>query len=424
MSERRIVDVRHLTRVEGHGNISVAVRDGRLEEARWQVVETPRYFEAILAGTHYSTTAILAARICGICSISHCLAGLRATERAFGVVPPPTADRLRRVAKHGETLQSHVLHLFFLAAPDLLGLPSAIPLVDSRPDLVHLALRLKGLGNRVCDVIAGRTTHPVSLQVGGVAVVPRTEELRHLRSDLTAALGDLDEAAAFLATVELPEFERETEWVSLGGDGDYPFIGGRLVSTDGVELDEDDYLGMTNEYLVEGDTSKRTRLSREAFAVGPLARVNNNFELLDPEARRLASRFGLEPICHRPFMAHAARLVEAVHCVHDAIRLVDELLDGGPAEGSAPVEPRAARGVGAVEAPRGILYHALEYDREGRVVAADCVIPTTQNNGNIDLDLPELVTRLAAAGADDRRLELLCSMLVRAYDPCISCAVH
>ncbi|MEX1312201.1 MAG: nickel-dependent hydrogenase large subunit, partial [Candidatus Sulfomarinibacteraceae bacterium] len=284
--------------------------------------------------------------------------------------------------------------------------------------------RLKGLGNRVCDVIAGRTTHPVSLQVGGVARVPGTAEVRRLRSDLTAALGDLDEAAAFLATVELPEFERETEWVSLGGDADYPFIGGRLVSTDGVERSEDDYLGMTNEYLVEGDTSKRTRLSREAFAVGPLARVNNNFELLHPEARRLASRFGLEPICHRPFMAHAARLVEAVHCVHDAIRLIDELLDDGPAEGSAPVEPRAARGVGAVEAPRGILYHALEYDREGRVVAADCVIPTTQNNGNIDLDLPELVTRLAAAGADDRRLELLCSMLVRAYDPCISCAVH
>ena len=424
MNERRIVDVRHLTRVEGHGNISVAVRDGRLEEARWQVVETPRYFEAILAGTHYSTTAILAARICGICSISHCLAGLRATERAFGVAPPAAADRLRLVAKHGETLQSHVLHLFFLAAPDLLGLPSAIPLVDSRPDLVHLALRLKGLGNRVCDVIAGRTTHPVSLQVGGIAKVPGTAELRLLRSDLTAAVGDLDEAAAFLASVELPEFERETEWVSLGGDGDYPFIGGRLVSTDGVELDEDDYLGMTNEYLVEGDTSKRTRLSRDAFAVGPLARVNNNFELLHPEARRLASRFGLEPICHRPFMAHAARLVEAVHCVHDAVRLIDELLDDGPGEGSAPVEPRAARGVGAVEAPRGILYHALEYDSDGRVVAADCVIPTTQNNGNIDLDLPMLVTRLAAAGADDRRLELLCSMLVRAYDPCISCAVH
>lgn len=424
MSERRIVDVRHLARVEGHGDIHVTVHDGRLEEARWQVVETPRFFEAMLVGRHFTSVGILASRICGICSISHCLAGIRATERAFGIAVPVPADRLRRVAKHGETLQSHVLHLFFLAAPDLLGLPSAIPLVDSRPDLVHLALRLKGLGNRVCDVVAGRTTHPVSLQVGGVAKVPAAAELRRLRTDLVAALGDLDEAAAFLATVELPDFERETEWVSLRGEADYPFIGGRLVSSDGVERDEDDYLEMTNEFLVEGDTSKRTRLSREAFAVGPLARVNNSFELLHPEARRVAARFGLEPVCHRPFMAHAARLVEAVHCVCDAVRLIDELLADGPGEAAAPVEPRAARGVGAVEAPRGILYHALEYDHDGRVVAADCVIPTTQNNGNIDRDLPELVAAIAAAGADDRRLELLCSMLVRAYDPCISCAVH
>lgn len=424
MSERRVVDVRHLTRVEGHGNIAVTVRDGRLEEARWQVVETPRYFEAMLAGTHFSTTAMLASRICGICSISHCLASLRATERAFGIAVPATADRLRRIAKHGETLQSHVLHLFFLAAPDFLGVPSTVSLLESRPDLVDLALRLKGLGNRLCDTVAGRATHPVSFEPGGVAAVPAPEQLQRLRADLSAALGDLDESAAFLLAVELPEFERETEWVSLHGDADYPFIGGRLVSSDGIERDEDDYLEMTNEYLVEGDTSKRTRLSRDAFAVGPLARVNNNFELLHPDARRLADRLGLEPVCHRPFMAHAARVVECVHCVHDSIRLLDELLDGGFGETTAPVEPREARGVGAVEAPRGILYHALEYDRDGRVAAADCVIPTTQNNGNIQADLPAMVTGLAGDGADDGRLEQLCSMLVRAYDPCISCAVH
>jgi coenzyme F420-reducing hydrogenase alpha subunit len=424
MTRRLTVDVHHLTRVEGHGNINVKVRDGRIEEAHWQIVETPRFFEAMLVGKHFTTAGILASRICGICSISHCLAALRATERAFGVAVPPTADRLRRIAKHGETLQSHVLHLFFLAAPDFLSQPSTVALVDIRPDLVNLALRLKGLGNRLCDAVAGRTTHPVSLQPGGVAKVPETPLLQRLRDELSTALDDLDKGAAFLSGVELPDFERETEWVSLRGDADYPFVGGRLVSSDGVERDEDSYLEMTNEYLVDGTTSKWTRLSRDAFAVGPLARVNNNFELLHPEARRVASRIGLEPVCHRPFMAHAARLVECVHCVHDAIRLIDEILDEGLGETAVPVEPRAARGVGAVEAPRGILYHALDYDRGGRIVATDCVIPTTQNNGNIEHDLPALVTRLAGSGIDDRRLESLCSMLVRAYDPCISCAVH
>jgi coenzyme F420-reducing hydrogenase alpha subunit len=225
------VDVHHLTRVEGHGNIRVRVRNGEVREARWDVVETPRYFEAMLKGKHYSTAGILTARICGICSIGHCLASLRATEDAFGMEIPAVAKKLRWLAKHGETLQSHVLHLFFLVAPDFFKLPDAIslleketmvydlsrrlksltdrlyekaakdktaqagasglrdelrealfglaaevaptriglpnvkPFMQKKPEVVLLAARLKGLGNRICDVVAGRTTPSPSRSV-------------------------------------------------------------------------------------------------------------------------------------------------------------------------------------------------------------------------------------------------------------------
>src|SRR5512145_2350912 len=108
------VDVHHLTRVEGHGNIRVRVQDGRLREASWEVVETPRFFEVMLKGKHYTSAGILTARICGICSIGHCLASVRASEDAMGVKIPEMAAKLRMLAKHGETFQSHVLHLFFL----------------------------------------------------------------------------------------------------------------------------------------------------------------------------------------------------------------------------------------------------------------------------------------------------------------------
>ena len=138
------VDVHHLTRVEGHGNIRVRVREGKLEEASWAVVETPRFFEVMLKGKHYSTSAALASRICGICSIAHCIASLETTEDAFGLTIPDVAAKLRLLAKHGETLQSHLLHLFFLAAPDFLDLPSVIPLATSQPEVVDLARRLKG----------------------------------------------------------------------------------------------------------------------------------------------------------------------------------------------------------------------------------------------------------------------------------------
>jgi len=418
------LDVRHLPRIEGHGNIAVRVKNGKLVKASWDVVETPRFFEVMLKGKHYKAAGLLTSRICGICSISHCLTSLRASERALGVTIPPAATRLRLLAHHGELLQSHFLHLFFLAAPDFLRLPSALPLLEARPEVVQLALRLKGLANRLCDLVAGRTTHPVSLQVGGVAVAPDKGQLQAFSDELQRSLADLEEAIALVTTFEVPSFERETEFVSLKGADEYPFIGGQLVSSDGVVKDEDDYATMTNEYVTRENTSKWSKLSRESYAVGPLARVNNSFELLHSEARRVAAQLGLAPVCHNPFMAHAARLVECVHCTHAAIELIGEILTDEPGPTMAEVTPRAGAGVGAVEAPRGVLFHHYEYDDEGRITRANCVVPTTQNNANIHHDLPELVKLQLQHGVSDDELQRSCEMLVRSYDPCLSCSVH
>jgi sulfhydrogenase subunit alpha len=418
------VDVHHLARVEGHGNIKVTVKNGKVTEARWDVVETPRFFEVMLKGKHFTTAGILTARICGICSIGHCLASIRATEHAMGVKVPEAASRLRLLAKHGETLQSHYLHLFFLAAPDFFGLPSALPLLQTKPEIVHLARRLKLVGNRLCDLVAGRTTHPVSLQVGGVAVMPDPVRLREIRDELKRSIEDLETTVSLFATLQIPDFTRETEFVSLKGETEYPWIGGRLLSTDGVELPEADYRKMTNEYVDRNNTSKWCRLSRDSFAVGALARLNNNYGKLLPEAVKVAETIGLAPVNHNPFMNNVAQLVECVHVTYESIRMIDELLEMKNAETMAKVTPAAGEGVGAVEVPRGILYHHYVYDKEGRIEKANCVIPTTQNNANIHLDLPELAKKYTVEGMTDEQLTLLCSMLVRSYDPCISCSVH
>jgi sulfhydrogenase subunit alpha len=420
------VDVHHLARIEGHGNIHVRIKNGKLEEARWDVVETPRYFEAILKGKHFTSAGMITARICGICSISHALTALRAAEAAFGAQVPELGRKLRLLAKHGETLQSHALHLFFLAAPDFLGLPSVLPLLETKPEVVALAARLKGLGNRICDAVAGRTTHPVTLRVGGIASRPDNRALLDLRDELLRSLADLGVAEDLVRGFAIPDFSRETEFVSLKGETEYPFIGGALVSTDGVLRPEHEYREMTNEYVDPRNTSKWSRLSRDSYAVGPLARFNNNFELLHPEAKRVAAAFNLAPVCHNPFMASVVRLVEAVHCTYDAVRLIEEIV-ATPADAPLKAEftPRAGSGVGAVEAPRGILFQFFEYDSEGRVLKADCVVPSTQNNGNIHRDLPALVRHLIQGGvSDDSDLELKASMLVRSYDPCLSCSVH
>lgn len=425
MAERLTIDIHHLTRVEGHGDIHVVIEDGRLKEAVWEVVETPRFFEVMLKGKHYTSAPVLASRICGICSIGHCLASLRATEQAFGITIPEPAHKLRLLAKHGETLQSHTLHLFFLALPDFLGVPSVLPLMDTHPDVIRLAQKLKGLANRICEVVAGRTTHPVSLQVGGVARMPSKRDLEDLRSSVASSMDLLKRIVELFGVLSIPDFSRETEFVSLRGESEYPFMGGRIMSSDGVDLAESEYLQATNEVVAERGTSKLCRLSRNSYAVGALARFNNNFSWLHPEAAEIAAHLGLSPVSHNPFMNHIAQLVECVHVTRECIRLLDELLWVSPeAPILAEVVPMEGQGTGAVEVPRGILFHHYEYDHKGRVVRADCVIPTTQNNANIHDDLSALVQRFSTEGMKEKELELLCSMLVRAYDPCISCSVH
>jgi len=418
------INVHHLTRVEGHGNIKISIQDGVLREATWEVVETPRFFEAMLVGKKWDNAPWICGRICGICSIGHTLASIRAVENAFAMVPSPQTVKLRVLLKHMETLQSHILHLYFLAAPDFLNIGSVFPLISSSPEVVARAAGLKKLANDMCDCVGGRRLHPTTTVVGGFTMLPDRKRLADFQRQLADAVPGLLATAELFKTFTLPDFARETEFVSLKGESDYPFIGGDLVSTDGVVKAEDEYRQMTNEYLVDQSTSKWSKLSREAFSVGALARINNNFKFLHPAAQEVAAMFGLAPVNHNPYMNNIAQLVECVHVVYDSIQLIDELLATPWQEPRQQVTPKSGLGVAAVEVPRGILYHCYEFNQTGQIVKCDCIIPTSQNHANIQYDLTALAGQFAAEGMRDRELELLAEMLVRAYDPCISCSVH
>ncbi len=418
------INVHHLTRVEGHGNIKIKIEQGQVKEASWEVVETPRFFEAFLVGKHYENAPYICGRICGICSIGHTLASIRAVENAFGITPSEQTAKLRLLLKHFETLQSHVLHLYFLAAPDFLGTGSVLPLAESHPDEVQRALRLKLLANDACDIIGGRRLHPTRTVVGGFTMLPDRRELELLKRRLEAAAADLEGSVRLFSSLKIPDFIRETEFVSLKGADHYPFIGGDLVSTDGIVKPEAEYLAMTNEYCVEQSTSKWSKLSREALAVGALARFNNNFDFLHTKAKEVAHVFRLNPVNHNPYMCNIAQLVEVAHVVWESIELIAELVDQKQEEPRQPVTPCAGTGVAAVEVPRGILYHSYTFDDSGKITKCDCVIPTSQNHANIHMDIEALAAKCAGEGKSDEEIELLASMLVRAYDPCISCSVH
>ena len=364
------------------------------------------------------------ARAAGICSISHTLASVKATEAALGLEISGQTAALRKLAKHAESLQSHVLHLGYLVLPDLMGVGSVIPLAKSHPEEVRTVIRLHRLANEMSEVICGRTTHPQRIIPGGFTRLPAPEELQTLKDRLQQAVGDLQAVADLVKSgaAAFPAFERQTEYIALVDDSEYPFCEGRIGSTDGGTWPVAEYRDIVNEYVVPHSTAKFARHQRDSYMVGALARFNLNEERLSPLARELAASFHLKAVCCNSFMNNVAQLVECAHCIEDSVRLIDEVLAGGLKEERVEVEPTAGRGVSAVEAPRGILFHDYEYDEKGRCVNANCVIPTNQNHGNMQRDMESLLPDLLGRSEDEIRLKL--EMLIRAYDPCISCSTH
>ena len=417
------IDVHHVTRVEGHGDIVVDTRNGEIKECRFEVVEAPRFFEAFVRGRPYHELSHITSRICGICSVGHATASLRATEKALGVEPPEQTVLLRKLNFHGETIDSHVLHTYYLVAPDFLGVGSVIPLAATHREVVERALRIKKLSGDLCAMIGGRHTHPIAMAVGCFTHTPTAGELREMQARLVDARADMDETVALFATLPWPEFERETEYVSLKKDDEYAFIDGTVVTTDGFSYPIEDYRDVTNEECVPFSTAKWTHHNRESYMVGALARVNNNFDQLHPRAQEAAGKLGLKPICYNPFLNSAAQVVEMVHCVEDSIRISDELLTRGIQPEQMPeIKVQAGEGVGSCDVPRGTLFHNYVYDEDGICVKANCIIPTNQNMANLNHDMQALVPQIMDKPQDEIRLTL--EMLVRAYDPCISCSAH
>jgi len=430
MSEQKNVDinVHHITRVEGHGNINVSIRNGTIEKCEWSIPEAPRFFEAMVVGRSWNELHHITSRICGICSIGHTLASLKATEAAMGIQISEQDLKLRKLALHAENLQSHILHLGFLVLPDLMGVGSVIPLASTNLAEVKIVLKLHRTANEMSNLLCGRTTHPQRLIPGGFSKIPSIKELTALRTKLQDSIPNLKAVAGLFKSLagNFPAFERETEFIALSDQSEYALYDGQLASTDTGTAPVNEYLTYTNEYVIPQSTAKWAKHNRESYMVGALARLNLNYKRLSPMAKKTAEMFDLKPTCHNPFMNNIAQLVEVVHSVEDSVRLINDLEAAGLKSqqdyNNPSIKVKAGKGVGAVEVPRGILFHDYSYNDAGICTKANCIIPTNQNHGNISLDMKALVPQVV--NKQQKEIELALEMLVRAYDPCISCSTH
>ena len=278
------------------------------------------------------------------------------------------------------------------------------------------------------NLICGRTTHPQRLIPGGFSKIPSMKELTSLRKKLQDSIPNLQAVAELIKSLagKLPNFKRETEYIALSDPGEYALYDGKLASSDTESAPVKEYLSFTNEYIVPQSTAKWAKHVRESYMVGALARLNINYKRLSPMAQKTAEKFNLSQMNYNPYMNNIAQLVEIVHSFEDSIRLINELEAAGlqtqPDYNKPDIKVKAGTGVGAVEVPRGILFHDYTYNDKGICTKANCVIPTNQNHGNIQQDMNALVPQIAEK--TQKEIELTLEMLVRAYDPCISCSTH
>ena len=419
------INVNHVTRVEGHGNIRLRASDGKVEHVEWQVPEAPRFFEAMVRGRSFEDIQTIVSRICGICSVTHSMAAIKGIEDAMGIKVSEQTDKLRILCHYGEQIESHSLHVGYLVAPDLLGQNSVIPLVASHPDVVKTVIRLHRLGNTWMETIGGRMTHPITLKPGGFTAIPSEQKLRELKKAIEDAVPDLKILAEVVLSLadKLPVFNRDTEYIALKQPDHYTFYHGDIASTDTDEIVPiQEFERVVNEYVLPQSTAKWCKWHRDSYAVGALARFNLNAEHLLPMATETAKQFGLEKGACNPYLNNVAQVIECVQVAEHSLQLIDELLTKGLKPEPVKVEPTAGEGVGCVEAPRGILFHRYVFDEKGLCTKANICIPTGQNHANIQKDFEELAPQIIDRDQDEIRL--LLEMLVRSYDPCISCSTH
>ena len=424
------INVDHIARIEGHGNVHVVIENDEVKTVHMEVVEPARLFESMVRGRPFNEIPYIASRICGICSASHTVTDLLAIEHVFGVNVTDRTNALRELLVYGSYLQNHGTHLYVLAAPDFLGQKSVFPVADIDPALFDNALALKQLGNELCTAVGGRSIHPITAVVGGF-----THEIG--RDEYLAFAERMEEMVPFaLATVDVfnsfsvSDLTSDGDVLAMYSPEKYAVCDSRIarfIDAD-IAFDADDWTDVIEEYQVahSGALFARVRSTGKPYMTSALARINLSWPLLSKTAKIAAAKAGLRPPERNPFRNNVAQAVELVdaleRCSVLCRRLAADEFEGSSAP--VPFEVRAGRGVGYTEAPRGVVLHELELDDAGNVVHASIITPTSQNVANLECDMRKLAELMVAQGADEPTVKLEIEKLVRAYDPCLSCSVH
>lgn len=422
MTKLKTINVDYIARVEGQGALDIKFNK-KTVDVKLKIFEPPRFFEAFLIGRRFDEVHELTSRICGICPVAHQITSLRAIENALELEVSKQTRDLRKILALSAIMNSHVLSLYYLTLPDYFKHDSLLSLSVDKPEILKRTLRLKKLANDIGDLIGGRAVHPVYAVVNGFTNIPKKRQLETLKQQLKKAQKDTVETVRLFSGLEYPKLNRKCEQIAISNNKEYAINEGRMKSMNGLDADESEYRKYIEEEQILYSYAKGSIIKNsDTFLVGPLARFNLNFHNLSDNAKDLAKKIGFTPPRYNIFDSILARAIEVVHAIDECNQLIDGLPLKEEDISSKFESKRIRTGIAITEAPRGMLFNCFKLDKNRLVKFADIVPPTAHNAKNIEKDLEELIRKYHDLTMDE--LTLYCEMLVRAYDPCISCSVH
>ncbi len=421
------INIESLSKIEGHLDMDVVIEDGKITDVKFMIMENKRFFEKMIMGKSFKQVPQLLSRICGTCSIAHLLAAIEAIENAFDFKPSEQTTILRKLLTYGLMIRDHALHLYIFTLPDIIGKDSILDFNENDETenrLLHDMFDLKRAGNNLSTVIGGRAVHAPTPMPGGFAKLPTEEQIKKLIEELKNVR---DKIFLAMDIFDKSEFtlKRDTQFVSLKTD-DFSFLEGpALCNEAGFCVPEEHFRDQLKEVVIPHSSALGYTLQGDEYMVGALARMNVNRDALHEKTKKDAKKYIAKFPSVDVYHNNLAQAIEVLHSIDHSLEILENIKLEEPAR--EDIKPKTADGIGVIEAPRGTLYHYIKFDEEGIVKDAEVVVPTAQNQINIENDIKHLVQTYIDKDGDkiDRdHVKFEIEKLIRAYDPCMSCATH
>ncbi len=409
--------------MEGHAGFMASVLQGDVKSSKIEVQEGIRLIEGVLIGRHFKDMPVVAQRICGICPVVHNLTSIKSIENALGVQVSEETKKLREIMELGQIIHSHALHLFFLSLADFFDIENDLKLVEKYPEMAKKAMRIREYGMEIIKVIGGRVIHPLNNEVGGFKKIPNADALKKIVFSSKEVLEEAMVLGNFFKKIKLPDFSRETEYVSLSKSGKYAIYDGDIISNQGLHIPVLNFENNFQELQKQKEVIKRVEHNGKSYMIGAIARINLNRNKLRPEAHKYLESLKWKFPNYNPFNNILAQMTEVIHAIEESSYLIRQVLHCNLENSlTKSYETKEGSGAAAVEAPRGTLYYHTEIDAKGYIKNVNIITPTAQFLSNLEEDIAEYIPRIIKLKGKDRERKM--RAFIRAYDPCISCAVH